>query len=842
MITKLNKTQVPEILVTDITNFDIEVNNLITDRLNELEGIKDLFYVDSDYLLNNPTTGYSKGDLVAIYHDDSEKVIVNISFEGGVYEGDSTQTHIKTVVTDNIISAILKAGSITKSDLHTSLQQEINDKAPITHIGSKGVSQHAVVTTTPGDAGFMSATDKVKLDNLSTSTISSIQTKLLASLDPSAQTVGIQTNVSMPTITFAGNKGVKVGAMGSSNPTLVFSMDDISDTIAIAPLQYVCHDWDDFTNYSNNYSLWGITNTGLISGEAEDSKEDDILIRLNSSWSQLASDESWCPFLMSAHDNITYVEDEKLLPEDIQLVNRNPFSLLGRKQIHHDQWPYIFKNIVDNSGATSNAFDILQKQFSLSKNVPIFVAGSYKKREHVTRPYVFTPVLFASHPTDATLLYKLIGWFTSLDHTYLNENDIIFHLVDNQPAYINDNGHWVNISDYTETFTASGGIELKENDFHLSQMPGFTLKGNGTVSAAFPTDLTASQVKTMLGFSTIQNDIDGKVDRVSPTLQVINSDLGLTPDKALSVNSGGSKAVRQSTTPVYINSLSQIAVGTDVDNKFVQFNDAVANLLGSLPEDIYFIQSEDTIGGKYKFTIGTGRCPSISMERDIGGIVEIDLIFDGGGWYTAAVTFGGVVTAVSSNWSTVGLATDHFFWFSNIIKSLKSSLVLGAKTLFTGVEADVEMWASEHAALGKRPTVLVNDRFSIAYLSDLASLQTNMQERLNPKTAIDIEPEVIGSTHRYTLSNMYNRYEFTEPFHSDTPGKAFIFDFSRVGSSLPITILLTTDSVVDFYFESTNHTMRGPYGGFIWDPYSMYEIVFVGGTVTYTKVEPMTGA
>jgi len=48
----------------------------------------------------------------------------------------------------------------------TNLQTTLDAKAPSTHVGSKGTTQHAVVTTTAGDAGFMSAADKTKLDGI----------------------------------------------------------------------------------------------------------------------------------------------------------------------------------------------------------------------------------------------------------------------------------------------------------------------------------------------------------------------------------------------------------------------------------------------------------------------------------------------------------------------------------------------------------------------------------------------------------------------------------------------------------------------------------------------------
>lgn len=57
------------------------------------------------------------------------------------------------------------AGNISAVTVQAALNELDTEKAPITHVGSNGVAQHAVVTGT--DAGFMSVADKSKLDGIS---------------------------------------------------------------------------------------------------------------------------------------------------------------------------------------------------------------------------------------------------------------------------------------------------------------------------------------------------------------------------------------------------------------------------------------------------------------------------------------------------------------------------------------------------------------------------------------------------------------------------------------------------------------------------------------------------
>lgn len=56
------------------------------------------------------------------------------------------------------------AGDIVATDLQAAVEELDTEKAPITHVGAKGVSQHAVADGT--DAGFMSPSDKTKLDGI----------------------------------------------------------------------------------------------------------------------------------------------------------------------------------------------------------------------------------------------------------------------------------------------------------------------------------------------------------------------------------------------------------------------------------------------------------------------------------------------------------------------------------------------------------------------------------------------------------------------------------------------------------------------------------------------------
>lgn len=53
------------------------------------------------------------------------------------------------------------AGNITSTDVQSAIEELDSEKAPVSHVGSKGVSQHAVADGT--DAGFMSPSDFTKL-------------------------------------------------------------------------------------------------------------------------------------------------------------------------------------------------------------------------------------------------------------------------------------------------------------------------------------------------------------------------------------------------------------------------------------------------------------------------------------------------------------------------------------------------------------------------------------------------------------------------------------------------------------------------------------------------------
>ncbi|MFO0447768.1 MAG: hypothetical protein ACK52I_03600 [Pseudomonadota bacterium] len=56
------------------------------------------------------------------------------------------------------------AGSIIGTDVQAAINQLDSEKAPLTHVSAGGVSQHPVASGV--DAGFMSPSDKTKLDNL----------------------------------------------------------------------------------------------------------------------------------------------------------------------------------------------------------------------------------------------------------------------------------------------------------------------------------------------------------------------------------------------------------------------------------------------------------------------------------------------------------------------------------------------------------------------------------------------------------------------------------------------------------------------------------------------------
>lgn len=57
-------------------------------------------------------------------------------------------------------------------------------------------------------------------------------------------------------------------------------------------------------------------------------------------------------------------------------------------------------------------------------------------------------------------------------------------------------------------YTAGGGVELNVLNFRLAAMPAGTLKGNSAGVAAAPADLTAGQVKILLGLNLVDNTAD----------------------------------------------------------------------------------------------------------------------------------------------------------------------------------------------------------------------------------------------------------------------------------------------------------------------------------------------
>jgi len=60
--------------------------------------------------------------------------------------------------------ANVPSGSISSGNVQGALNELDSEKAPSSHVGSGGVSQHALVTG--ADAGFMSSADKNKLDGI----------------------------------------------------------------------------------------------------------------------------------------------------------------------------------------------------------------------------------------------------------------------------------------------------------------------------------------------------------------------------------------------------------------------------------------------------------------------------------------------------------------------------------------------------------------------------------------------------------------------------------------------------------------------------------------------------
>lgn len=123
--------------------------------------------------------------------------------------------------------SFVPSGDIVATNVQAAIQELDSEKAPLTHVGSTGISQHGVVTGVV--AGFMSPSDKTKLDGVATGATANSSDAFLLSR---ANHTGTQSAVTITGLAAVATSGLKAD-VGLSN---VDNTSDATKNSAVATL------------------------------------------------------------------------------------------------------------------------------------------------------------------------------------------------------------------------------------------------------------------------------------------------------------------------------------------------------------------------------------------------------------------------------------------------------------------------------------------------------------------------------------------------------------------------------------------------------------------------------
>jgi len=141
---------------------------------------------------------------------------------GSVVDIESGGTPAASAVTNT------PAGDIIATNVQAAINELDAEKAPITHVGSKGVAQHAVVDGT--DAGFMSPSDKTKLDGIASAATANDTD---ANLKNRTNHTGTQTAATISDFTAAAKAAAVQDAISNGITDTAPSQNAVFDALAL---------------------------------------------------------------------------------------------------------------------------------------------------------------------------------------------------------------------------------------------------------------------------------------------------------------------------------------------------------------------------------------------------------------------------------------------------------------------------------------------------------------------------------------------------------------------------------------------------------------------------------
>lgn len=241
----------------------------INDNTSPMEkyGIKHLGDVllssltDGQVLVWDATNNYWKNANVSGSGSGSYTAGTGINISGTVI----SLTSVGTIGTYSKVTTDV-TGRVTSGSNPTTLSgYGITDAAPISHVGSNGITQHAVATTTI--AGFMSAADKLKLDSITQGGTIDLS---LYQLKNNNYTV-TDGNLTFSTVNTIFN-GWNYGTLSSNIPVannkyLTYKQSNNAITFAYGSDKFisVCNDststhtsWINLRKYNNDYEIFAI--------------------------------------------------------------------------------------------------------------------------------------------------------------------------------------------------------------------------------------------------------------------------------------------------------------------------------------------------------------------------------------------------------------------------------------------------------------------------------------------------------------------------------------------------------------------------------------------------------
>ena len=216
---------------------------------------------DGQVLVWDATNNYWKNANVSGSGSGSYTAGTGINISGTVI----SLTSVGTIGTYSKVTTDV-TGRVTSGSNPTTLSgYGITDAAPISHVGSSGIMQHAVATTTI--AGFMSAADKLKLDSITQGGTIDLS---LYQLKNNKYTV-TDGNLTFSTVNTLFN-GWNYGTLSSNIPVannkyLTYKQSNNAITFAYGSDKFisVCNDststhtsWINLRKYNNDYEIFAI--------------------------------------------------------------------------------------------------------------------------------------------------------------------------------------------------------------------------------------------------------------------------------------------------------------------------------------------------------------------------------------------------------------------------------------------------------------------------------------------------------------------------------------------------------------------------------------------------------